>query len=117
MIAFGFLDVEANALDALLDVELEHLARRRHTGGGQHRDHVKIHSVLAQQPDAGDGLVEGAASRSSAAVEIMKVPRAIDADAEIDMLLAEEFAPFLVDQRAVCLKRMSDQQAFRLQPI
>ena len=117
MVALGFLDVEAHLLDPLGDIEIEHVARRGHAGRGQHRDHVERHRVPAQQPDAGDRPVKGAAARPGHSVAVVQLPGAVDADPEIDLGLGEEIAPGVVDQGAIGLKRMDDRQIPRPQTV
>jgi hypothetical protein len=113
MIAFGFLDVKADPLDPLLEVEVEHFARRRHAGRGQHRNHVKRDAVPAQQADAGDCSIKGATARSGQSIAVMKTARAVDADPDIDLRLSEKCTPGIIDQSAVRLKRMNDLQLSR----
>ena len=111
MIAFGFLDIKADLLDPFRDVEIEHFARCGHARPPTvPRSRGTAHSVPAQQADAGDRPIEGAAAGTCHSVLIVKMARAVDADPEIDLRLGKKFAPRIVDQRAVGLKRMHDLQ-------
>ncbi len=104
MVSLGLFDIEADPLDALFDIEIEHLARRRQAGGGQYRNNVKRHVVSAQQPDPDDRLVEGALPGAGQPVAIVQALRSVDADAEIHVLLGKKFTPRLVDQRSIRLE-------------
>ena len=117
VIAFGFLDIKADLLDPFLDIEVEHLAGCGHTGRTEYRDHMERHVVPAQQADAGDRPIEGAAAGSRQSVLVMKMARAIDADPEIDLRLGEKLAPRIVDQRSIRLKRMNNLQLLRPQSL
>ena len=56
-------------------------------------------------------------ARAGHTVAIVKRSRAVDAHAEIDMIVGEKCAPSLVDQRRIRLKRMRYRQMRRLQLI
>jgi hypothetical protein len=73
--------------------------------------------TLAQQADARDSPVKRSFARAGQTVAIVKLSRAVDAHPEIDMMVGEKFAPSLVDQCSVRLKRMRHCQIRRLLPI
>src|SRR5690242_2781639 len=72
VVAFRFLHIEANVIDALGDIEIEQLARSVHAFGREHADYVEGYPVLAQQANAPNSLVEGAAARSGHAIAVVE---------------------------------------------
>src|SRR3984957_15193554 len=117
MAALGLLDIEAYRLDPFGDVEVEHLPRHRQAFRRQYRDHMERDTTMAQQPQAGNCVVEGPAPRSRASMAIVQMPWAVDADADIDTFLDEERTPRVVDQRPVGLEGVLHRQPVRLDPI
>ena len=115
IIALGLLDVEADLIDPLGHIKIEHLLRRRQTFRRQHRNDVKRQKMFAEQPNAGDCPIKRAAAGPRKAVAIVKALGAVDADADLDVLLGEELAPAVVDQSSVGLERMLQRQTRRLQ--
>ncbi len=117
MIPLALLDVEADPLDPFVHIKLEHLARRGQALRREHRDHMERHAMAAQPADAGNRPLEGAAPGARPPVDVVQRLRAVDADADADLLGGEEFAPGIVDQRAVGLERMRHRQSRWLQPV
>ena len=115
VVTFGFFNIEAHLLDALCDVEFEHLPGRQHAVRRQHRNHVKRHPVTAQQANACDRFLKGAAPGAGHPVAVIQALWRVDADADIDMMLGKEIAPRLVDQCPIRLEGMSHRQLRRLQ--
>src|SRR5437667_3528576 len=84
VVAFRFLHIEANVIDALRDIEIEQLAWSVHTFGREHCDYVEGYAMLAEQANASDSLVEGAVARSGHAIAVMEPLGPVDADANAD---------------------------------
>ncbi len=108
VLAFQFLDIEADVLDAFRYKELKHLVRGIEADTRQHRYGVEWDTPLAQPPDARKCLVERAAARTGHPLQVVQAPRAVDTDADIDLPLGEEVAPRRRDQHPVGLDGMRD---------
>ena len=112
MVALGFLDVEAHALNALLNIKIEHLAGRRHAGCRQHRDHVERDLVPAQQPNAGDCPVESTPPRAGQPMAVVKMLGAIDAVIKEDLFFGVDHGER--DNDPVMVKAALDNLALAL---
>ena len=108
MRALGLLDVEAHVLDPALDVEIEKPVRVVEVVLADDRDHVEGHALALQEADARHRLVERAAPGAGDAPRVVQSFRAVDADADADLMPLEEIAPLGRDQRSVRLERMLD---------
>ena len=73
-----------------------------------HRHAVPLHPVLLQQVDALHHLVERGASLLVLAVLVVELLRAVDGDAHQPVVLLEEPAPLVGEQRAVGLDAVVD---------
>ena len=65
--------------------------------------HIEFNPVLLHQPRGPHDFVECGLSAFVHAVEIVHFARPIDAEADQKVVFTEEFAPLVVQQRAVCL--------------
>jgi hypothetical protein len=70
---------------------------------------------LSKSPDPGDGPVEGTAAGTAPPVDVVQPLRAVDADPDVHVMLEEEPAPLIVDQRSIGLERVCQHQFRRLQ--
>src|SRR5205814_9998433 len=115
--ALALLDIEADPVDALGYVKVEHLTRRGQALGRQHRDHMKWDAALAEPADPSDGLVESAAPGTGAPINVVQLLRTVDANPDIDRLLGEERAPRVINQRSIGLKRVRQRHVGRLHAV
>ena len=73
-------------------------------GGVDGAQNVEVDSVLAQLPPTPHHLIESALLAAVDAVGIVKLARAVDAQADQEIVLLEKFAPFIIEKDAVGLK-------------
>lgn len=67
---------------------------------------VERGGVLPEERQAAHHVIEGVATLLVDAIAIIHLPRAVDAQTNEKVLLAQELAPFVVEQRAVGLQRV-----------
>ena len=65
---------------------------------------IEVDSVLAQEPPALHHFVEGASFAAIEPVRVMDLARAVDAQADQEIVLLEKGAPLVIEQDAVGLK-------------
>src|SRR5580658_6474787 len=116
MIALRFLDIETNVVDALGEIEIQHLLRRLDALLRQNRDDVEGHSLLLQHVKAGNGLIESTPSRACHTMSIVQMLGSIDTHAHADVPPLEELTPRRSDQHAIRLNRMPQFQGSGPQP-
>lgn len=75
------------------------------------RERVELNAVLLQQREAGHDFVECRLPAFVDAVGIVQVSRPVDAQSDEKFVFCEKFAPLVVEQRAVGLKRVFDRAA------
>ena len=73
-------------------------------GGVDRAQDVEVDLVLAQVPPAAHHQVEGALAAAVDAVGVVQLARAVDAQADQEVVLLEERAPVVVEQQAVGLE-------------
>ena len=61
-------------------------------------------AARAKAANPRDSLIEGAASGAASSIDVVQPLRPVDADADRDIVLLNEFAPTIVDECAVGLE-------------
>lgn len=90
---------------------LEEMIETERVGGRgivHYRHGVPLHAVAVQQPDALHHLLPRAAPRTAAAVAVVEPLRAVDREADEEIVLMEKVRQFRRDERAVGLQRIDD---------
>ena len=72
------------------------------------REDVPLHPVALEHVEAAHHLVEGGLAALVDAVGVVHLTGAIDRDADEELVLGEELAPLVVEQRAVGLQGVAD---------
>ena len=81
------------------------------------RQRVPLHAVLLQQLHASHHRLERWASLPIAAVEVVRLGRSVERDAHQPAVFAEEFAPRIVQERAVGLDAVVDLPSAGVTPL
>src|SRR5277367_3116843 len=110
MRTFDFLDIERNLPNPAVEVEIVKLIGVVERLSGEHRDDVERHVVTLQLSYAFRHTMLSRTAFAGLAIAIVDERRPVDADADIDVMPFEEFAPVVVDQHAVGLERMPHLQ-------
>lgn len=93
---------------------LEEMIETERVGGRgivHYRHGVPLHAVAVQQPDALHHLLPRAAPRTAAAVAVVEPLRAVDREADEEIVLMEKVRKCRRDERAVGLQRIDDLPA------
>ncbi len=88
----------------LVAEEAVHRAAVLLVGGVDGAQDVEVDLVLAQEAPAAHHQVEGALAAAVDAVGVVQLARAVDAQADQEVVLLEEHAPVVVEQQAVGLE-------------
>ena len=89
MVALRLFDIEADLVDAGVDIEIQQCVRIIEAFFAQHGDDMEVDVVLAQQTNAVHRAVECASPMTGEPMRIMQVLRPVDADADPDLVVGE----------------------------
>ena len=95
----------------LVSQEAVDLAAVTRVGAMDHRHRVERHPFSVQQPERPTDSVEGGGSLSRLAVTIVQAPWAVDAEADQEVVFAQEHRPAFVQQRSIGLQGIGYLQA------
>ena len=86
--------------------KLIHLGSMRGVGGIHGGEGIKLYAVFQQQVEPMHGATEGALAPCILAIDVVQMLGTVDADADTELMIAEELAPVVGEQRAVGLQRV-----------